>query len=56
MNKIEQRTGKECKKTECIRYDNYLKWSLGDRAINFCMQCKHSHKSQYKSKSNKNVS
>ena len=42
------RTGKECKKTECSRHKDYLAWIPGNPALNFCMECKHAHVSQYK--------
>lgn len=43
-----QRTGKECKKTECARHKDYLAWNLGNSNLKFCMECKHAHISQYK--------
>jgi hypothetical protein len=45
-----QRTGKECKKTGCERYDAYVAWKPGTTGLDFCMNCKHAHVSQYKSK------
>ena len=43
-----QRTGKECKKTDCDRHKDYVAWSCGNSALEFCMNCKHAHISQYK--------
>jgi hypothetical protein len=43
------RSGKECTKRKCVRYLNYIKWYPGDSALNFCMECKNSHVSQFKS-------
>lgn len=45
-----QRTGKECKKTDCARYKNFVAWQCGTSSLNFCMECKHAHVSQYKRK------
>ncbi len=45
-----QRTGKECKKTNCARYESYEAWKSGDLNLAFCMQCKNAHISQYKTK------
>ncbi len=47
-----QRTGKECKKTECERHEDYLAWKLGSSKLSFCMECKNAHVSQYKNKLN----
>ena len=44
------RNGKECNKTGCVRHESYLQWRCGDSNLNFCMECKHSHVSQYKRK------
>jgi hypothetical protein len=44
------RTGKECKKTNCERYESYKRWDCGDSKLNFCIECKNSHVSQYKAK------
>ena len=41
------RTGKECKKVNCTRYESYIKWSGGDSNLKFCMECKNAHVSQY---------
>lgn len=41
------RTGKECNKTECVRYKDYVAWKCGSMSLDFCMNCKHSHVSQY---------
>ena len=41
------RTGKECKKTNCSRYESYVKWDYGDRNLKFCMACRNAHVSQY---------
>jgi len=53
MNKFndfhpKQRTGKECKKTDCDRHKNYVAWQCGTYTLEFCMNCKHAHISQYK--------
>lgn len=45
-----QRTGKECKKTDCDRHKNYVAWKCGTSSLDFCMNCKHAHLSQYKRK------
>ena len=47
-----ERTGKECKKTDCDRHTDYVKWDCwgGNPNLPFCMNCKHSHVSQYKKK------
>ena len=47
------RTGRDCKKTECERHKDYLAWECGNSNLNFCMECKHAHVSQYKRKKNK---
>ena len=44
------RTGKECKKTDCDRHKNYVEWQCGTLSLNFCVECKHAHVSQYKRK------
>lgn len=43
-----QRSGKECKKVNCIRYESYIRWQCGDTNLTFCMECKNAHISQYK--------
>jgi len=45
------RTGKECKKTDCDRHKDYVAWNPGNRSLDFCMNCKNAHVSQYKRKS-----
>lgn len=45
-----QRGGKECKKTECERYEDYKSWQCGTGSLNFCMSCKNAHVSQFKKK------
>jgi hypothetical protein len=40
-------TGKECKKTDCIRHESYVKWQCGDSNLNFCMKCKWARPSQF---------
>ncbi len=45
-----QRTGKECKKTDCDRHKNYVAWQCGTSSLSFCIECKHAHVSQYKRK------
>ena len=42
-----KRTGKECKKVQCKRYDSYKAWSCGDDNLKFCMECRNAHISQY---------
>lgn len=39
-----------CKKVDCVRYEAYERWSLGDQSLRFCLQCKHASVSQYKRK------
>jgi len=41
------RTGKECKKVNCERHKSYVEWKCGNSDLKFCMDCKHSHVSQY---------
>ena len=43
-----QRSGKECKKTDCERHKDYLEWRPGTPSLKFCMECKNAHVSQYK--------
>lgn len=45
-----QRTGKECKKIDCERHESYIQWRCSDSSLNFCMNCKNSHVSQFKKK------
>ena len=47
-NHPKPRTGRDCKKTECERHKDYLAWNCGNSNLNFCMNCKHAHVSQYK--------
>jgi hypothetical protein len=45
---MKQRTGKECKKTNCTRYDSYKnRWGCLDHNLNFCMNCKWAFVSQF---------
>ena len=44
------RTGKECKKADCDRHEDYVSWKCGTSSLEFCMNCKHAHVSQYKRK------
>lgn len=44
------RNGSECKKVNCSRYKAYKKWECGTTSLNFCMECKWSHVSQYNPK------
>jgi len=44
---IKPRTGKECKKVDCMRHSNYVKWRCGDPQLNVCMECKWAFVSQY---------
>ena len=46
-NNIKHPTGKECKKTECIRHESYIKWQCGDDNLNVCMKCKWSLPSNF---------
>jgi hypothetical protein len=48
---MKQRTGKECKKTDCKRHDNYKIWQCGDSELNICMNCKWAYVSQFARKS-----
>jgi len=50
-----QRTGKECKKTECERYEDYKAWQCGTMSLSFCMNCKNAHVSQFKKKQKQNT-
>lgn len=50
MSYPKPRTGQECRKTNCIRYEAYVKWSCGTSSLNFCMNCKWAHVSQFKAK------
>lgn len=43
-------TGKECKKTDCIRHDSYVKWQCGDNNLSVCMKCKWALPSQFERK------
>ena len=45
-----QRTGEECKRTECERHKHYVAWQCGTSSLNFCVECKHAYVSQYKRK------
>jgi hypothetical protein len=47
---MKARTGKECKKVECLNHDYYLHWfrHLGSSALGECINCKHAHVSQYR--------
>ena len=51
---MKQRTGKECKKTNCKNYKYYSNWgksmAYNGRALEECMNCRNSFVSQYKSK------
>jgi len=46
---MKERTGKECKKVNCKNYKYYSNWgrSLCRSELKECMDCKHSHLSQY---------
>lgn len=44
------RKGDECKKVDCARYEAYKAWNCGTSSLDFCMNCKNSHVSQYKRK------
>ena len=46
MSRPKPRTGKECKKVECLRHKDYVVWNCGTSSLVFCMNCKHSHVSQ----------
>jgi len=41
-----RRTGKECKKVDCIHYAG--RKTLGHGHIQYCMNCRWAHVSQYK--------
>jgi hypothetical protein len=47
---MKQRTGKECKKTNCVWYIGYFNWmkNLGGSCLENCINCKHAQRSQYK--------
>ena len=47
---MKNRTGKECKKTECVRHENYNAWRCSDSNLNVCMNCKWAFVSQFKKK------
>jgi len=47
-------TGKECKKTDCIRHESYVRWQCGDNNLNVCMKCKWAMPSQFTKKSKGN--
>lgn len=44
------RKGDECKKVNCARYEDYKAWKCGTNSLDFCMNCKNAHVSQYKRK------
>lgn len=46
---MKERTGKECKRKNCVRYESYNKWNpLTDgSALRICMACKNAYVSQY---------
>lgn len=44
---MKQRTGRECKKTNCTRHKDYLGWRYSNTDLQYCMECKHAHVSQY---------
>ncbi len=48
---MKNRTGKECKKINCVNYHKYSHWTqfMGDSSHQECMECKNSHVSQYRS-------
>lgn len=48
------RTGKECKKVKCARYQDYLSWNLGSSNLKYCMSCRNAHVSQYTPKDKDN--
>ncbi len=47
---MKNRTGKECKKINCVLYVTYVNWTknLGNSVLENCMNCKHAHVSQYR--------
>jgi len=47
---MKQRAGNVCKKKECVRHENYTKWSCGDISLSYCMNCKWAHVSQFERK------
>jgi hypothetical protein len=50
---MKNRTGKECKKLNCVWHVTYVNWAknLGNSALVNCMNCKYAHVSQYKNES-----
>lgn len=54
---MNQRTGKECNKVDCISYHYYRHWArnLCNSAIKACMECKHAYNSQYRRKEENNA-
>lgn len=53
MKEIKPRSGKECKKEKCKYYHDYNTWNPQSLTLKFCMNCKHSFRSQYKNKVDK---
>lgn len=47
---MKNRTGKECKRVNCVFYITYVNWAknLGNPILENCRNCKHAHASQYK--------
>ncbi len=43
------RTGKECKRTNCVRYPAYSNWAsnLGSSSLAVCRNCKYAFVSQF---------
>ena len=52
---MKQRTGKECKKTNCKNYKYYSNWfsSLNRRELTECRFCRNAFVSQYAKEANK---
>jgi hypothetical protein len=50
---MKSRTGKECKKINCVCHVAYVNWAknLGNPVLANCMNCRHAHVSQYKNES-----
>ncbi len=47
MKKREKDT---CKKKDCVNYESYKTWNCGDWRLDYCMNCKWAHVSQFTAK------
>ena len=47
---MKNRTGKECKKINCVNHIAYVNWAknLGNSVLETCRNCKNAHVSQYR--------